>query len=84
MAKDDHDLYLLPIHRVHGIVSVVSCTLWTDTTTQFLTQFDTVSIFEIFTEGKFKVFIAVKTIYFKLILAFTLFPKERPKSLQLC
>jgi hypothetical protein len=84
MAKDDRDLYLLPIHRVHGIISVVSCTLWTDTTTQFLTQFDTVSIFEIFAEGKFNVFIAVKTIYFKLILTFTLFPKERPKSLQLC
>jgi malonyl-CoA/methylmalonyl-CoA synthetase len=66
----DYTLCLLPLHHVHGIINVVSCALWTGATVEFIHPFDAKRVFEIFQEGKVNVFMAVPTIYFKLILEF--------------
>jgi malonyl-CoA/methylmalonyl-CoA synthetase len=63
----DYTLSILPLHHVHGIINVNSCALWSGATVQFLPQFDAKAVFEIFLEGKVNVFMAVPTIYFKLI-----------------
>lgn len=67
---DDYTLCLLPLHHVHGIINLVSCALWAGATVQFIHPFDAKQVFEIFLEGKVNVFMAVPTIYFKLITEF--------------
>jgi malonyl-CoA/methylmalonyl-CoA synthetase len=63
----DHILCVLPLHHVHGIINVVSCALWAGATVEFLPNFSEKSVFEVFSLGKINVFMAVPTIYFKLI-----------------
>ncbi|GAA4469057.1 acyl-CoA synthetase [Nibrella saemangeumensis] len=63
----DHVLCVLPLHHVHGIVNVVSCALWSGATVEFLPNFSAEVIFGIFQHGQVNVFMAVPTIYFKLI-----------------
>lgn len=66
-SSSDYTLSILPLHHVHGIINVNSCALWAGATVQFLPNFDAKKVFEIFMEGKVNVFMAVPTIYFKLI-----------------
>lgn len=63
----DHILCVLPLHHVHGIINVVSCALWAGATVEFLPNFSEKSVFEAFSLDKINVFMAVPTIYFKLI-----------------
>lgn len=69
-TSEDHTLCLLPLHHVHGIINVMSCALWAGATVHFLHPFDAKQVFELFLEGKINVFMAVPTIYFKLISEF--------------
>ncbi len=66
----DYTLCLLPLHHVHGIINVVSSALWAGATVEFVHPFDAKRVFEIFLMGKVTVFMAVPTIYFKLIAEF--------------
>lgn len=63
----DHTLCVLPLHHVHGIVNVVSCSLWSGATCEFINGFSAEEIFKLFQQGKLNVFMAVPTIYYKLI-----------------
>jgi malonyl-CoA/methylmalonyl-CoA synthetase len=74
----DHILCVLPLHHVHGIINVVSCALWSGATVEFLPSFSAKEVFDLFLQGKINVFMAVPTIYFKLISYFdSLDPLER-------
>ena len=66
-SSDDYILNVLPLHHVHGIINVMTCALWTGATVEFLPKFDPKRVFDIFLRGKVNVFMAVPTIYFKLI-----------------
>ncbi len=66
-SSDDHILNVLPLHHVHGIINVVSCALWSGATCQFINGFKAEKVFEIFLKGNINVFMAVPTIYYKLI-----------------
>lgn len=63
----DHTLCVLPLHHVHGIINVVSSALWCGATVEFLHPFSAESVFETFKKGDVNVFMAVPTIYYKLI-----------------
>lgn len=63
----DHALCILPLHHVHGIINVVTCSLWAGATVEFLPSFSTDRVFDIFKLGQVNVFMAVPTIYYKLI-----------------
>ncbi|NND31597.1 MAG: AMP-binding protein, partial [Saprospiraceae bacterium] len=65
--KNDHILNVLPMHHVHGIINVLSCALWIGACCEFLVKFDPAAIFQIFCRKKVNVFMAVPTIYYKLI-----------------
>jgi len=65
--KEDHILCVLPLHHVHGIINVMSCALWVGARVEFLPKFSTASVFEIFLKGQVNLFMAVPTIYYKLI-----------------
>jgi malonyl-CoA/methylmalonyl-CoA synthetase len=69
-SQDDYTLSILPLHHVHGIINVNSCALWSGATVEFLSHFDAAKVFEIFKKGQVNVFMAVPTIYFKLITYF--------------
>jgi malonyl-CoA/methylmalonyl-CoA synthetase len=65
--KEDHILNVLPLHHVHGIINVLSCALWSGGCCEFLPKFSPKAIFEIFSRKEVNLFMAVPTIYFKLI-----------------
>ena len=66
-VAEDKTICILPLHHVHGIINVVSCALWTGASCEFLPQFTPEAIINIFKKGEINVFMAVPTIYFKLI-----------------
>lgn len=66
-SAQDHILCVLPLHHVHGIINVISCALWSGATVEFLPSYSAEGVFQAFQKGKINVFMAVPTIYFKLI-----------------
>jgi len=66
-TENDHTLCVLPLHHVHGIVNVVGCSLFSGAVCEFIPSFSAQKIFGLFLEGKINVFMAVPTIYYKLI-----------------
>ncbi len=80
----DHTLCLLPLHHVHGLVNVTCCALWAGAKLQFLHPFQAEEVYSIFLEGKVNVFMAVPTIYFKLIAEFDSYSENKQKALTDC
>lgn len=80
-SSEDYTVGILPLHHVHGIINVLCCALWSGATIQFLHPFNSEEVFEVFEEGKVTVFMAVPTIYFKLIAQFEVFSEERQRKL---
>ena len=66
-SSADYSICILPLHHIHGVINIVSCSLWAGATCQFLPSFSAEALFDIFKEGKLNVFMAVPTIYYKLI-----------------
>jgi len=63
----DRILNVLPMHHVHGIINILSCALWNGACCHFLPKFDPSQIFKAFCNKGITLFMAVPTIYFKLI-----------------
>jgi malonyl-CoA/methylmalonyl-CoA synthetase len=63
----DSIVNILPLHHVHGIINVVSCALWAGASCLFLPRFDAGKIFSLIKQQQINLFMAVPTIYFKLI-----------------
>ncbi|MBK5278333.1 MAG: acyl-CoA synthetase [Bacteroidia bacterium] len=70
----DSILCVLPLHHVHGIINVVSCALNSGAQCRFLQEFDPATVFDVFKSGDINVFMAVPTIYFKLITHYESLP----------
>jgi malonyl-CoA/methylmalonyl-CoA synthetase len=68
-SPDDRILLCLPLHHVHGIVNVVSCALWSGALCEMLPRFDADTVWERLASGGLTLFMAVPTIYLKLISA---------------
>jgi malonyl-CoA/methylmalonyl-CoA synthetase len=85
-AENDHILCILPLHHVHGIINVISCTLSVGGTVEFLPNFTAEGVFNWFkkiSEHQLKgVFMAVPTIYFKLIAYFETLSETQQQELQ--
>lgn len=65
--KDDYILNILPLHHVHGIINVMSCALWSGACCEFLPKFDAEKVWSKIVSGRLTLFMAVPTIYYKLI-----------------
>lgn len=65
--RDDRILNILPLHHVHGIVNVLSCALWVGAACEFSPRFDPGETWDRILRGGLTVFMAVPTIYMKLI-----------------
>jgi malonyl-CoA/methylmalonyl-CoA synthetase len=66
---DDSILLCLPLHHVHGIINVVSCALWSGAVCEMLPRFDAATVSQRFASGSLTLFMAVPTVYTKLIAA---------------
>lgn len=66
-SEEDHIINILPLHHVHGIINIMSCALWSGACCEFLEEWDPGLIWEKLLSGKVNVFMAVPTIYYKLI-----------------
>lgn len=64
---DDHILNILPLHHVHGIVNILTCALWNGAVCEFMPKFGAEEVWKKFQEGHINVFMAVPTIYNRLI-----------------
>ena len=80
-SANDRIVLCLPLHHVHGIINVVSCALWAGATCHMLRRFDTNAVWDAIATGSLTLFMAVPTIYMKLIAAWDAASPERRKVL---
>jgi malonyl-CoA/methylmalonyl-CoA synthetase len=80
-SADDCILLCLPLHHVHGIVNVVSCALWSGATCHMLPRFDPNAVWDRIANGSITVFMAVPTVYAKLIAAWVAASPPRREDL---
>jgi len=80
-AQDDRILLVLPLHHVHGIINIVSCALWSGAICEMLPRFDANAVWDRIASGELTLFMAVPTIYHKLIAAWEAASPERRTEL---
>ncbi|MCW5314090.1 AMP-binding protein [Nostoc sp. KVJ3] len=68
-TSDDRILHILPLHHIHGIINVLTCALWAGAKCHLLSKFDTETVWKRICDGDLTLFMAVPTIYVKLIAA---------------
>ena len=66
-TPEDRILEVLPLHHVHGIVNVIGCALWVGAVCEIFAEFDARKVWERFIRGDLTLFMAVPTVYVKLI-----------------
>ena len=69
-SEEDVIPLFLPLHHIHGIINILSCSLWAGATVHLFVKFDAPKIMEQVAAGTYNVFMAVPTIYVKLMQYF--------------
>ena len=78
---DDHILHALPLHHTHGIVNALLCALWAGARCEMLPKFDAERVWRRFLEGGITLFMAVPTIYVRLIAAWEAASSDEQKQM---
>jgi malonyl-CoA/methylmalonyl-CoA synthetase len=78
--SDDRILLFLPLHHVHGIINVVSCALWSGATVEMLPRFEAGAAWDRVASGDLTLFMAVPTIYVRLISAWESASPEQQRA----
>ncbi len=68
-TSSDRILHILPLHHVHGIINVLTCALWAGAECHMMSKFDPETVWQYIADGDLTLFMAVPTIYVKLISA---------------
>src|SRR5256714_853430 len=79
-TADDRILLVLPLHHVHGIVNVLGCALWSGARCDMLRQFDALETWKRIARGDLTLFMAVPTIYHKLMTVWEAASPERRRE----
>ncbi|MEX2467151.1 MAG: acyl-CoA synthetase [Gemmatimonadota bacterium] len=79
-TADDHILLVLPLHHVHGIVNVLGCALWSGARCTILPGFKAEETWEEIARRDLSLFMAVPTIYAKLLTAWEEAPPDRREA----
>jgi malonyl-CoA/methylmalonyl-CoA synthetase len=74
---DDRILLVLPLHHVHGIINILSCALWSGAACEMPGRFDANAVWDRLGSGELTLFMAVPTVYVKLIAAWEAAPPKR-------
>jgi malonyl-CoA/methylmalonyl-CoA synthetase len=80
-TSSERILHILPLHHIHGIVNVLTCALWAGAECHILSKFDAETVWNRICDGDLTLFMAVPTIYVKLIAAWETASKERQKTM---
>jgi malonyl-CoA/methylmalonyl-CoA synthetase len=80
-SEADRILQILPLHHIHGIINVLTCALWAGAECHMLRKFDAETVWQRICAGNLTLFMAVPTIYVKLIAAWELAQEEQQKSM---
>jgi malonyl-CoA/methylmalonyl-CoA synthetase len=80
-VPSDHTLLVLPLHHVHGIINVLTCALWSGAVCEIMPKFDAKATWSAIKGGKLTVFMAVPTIYSKLISEWDASPEEEQRKM---
>ncbi|MHB8770336.1 MAG: acyl-CoA synthetase [Syntrophales bacterium] len=84
-TADDRILEFLPLHHIHGIVNVISCALWAGAVCEIVPEFDARKVWDRIVQGGLTLFMAVPTIYTKLIDAWQkASPEDRGRMTEGC
>lgn len=79
--QDDSIPLFLPLHHIHGIINILSCGLWAGARIHLYGKFDIPGIADDVIAGRFNLFMAVPTIYVKLIQYFDSIEQERVRKI---
>lgn len=71
----------LPLHHIHGIINILCCGLWAGATVHLYSKFDVETISKQVAANTFTVFMAVPTIYVKLIQYFETLNSDQVKTI---
>ncbi len=66
-SHEDRIPSFLPLHHIHGIINITACALWSGAMIEAYPRFDTDAILERVRSDAWTLFMAVPTIYVKLI-----------------
>ncbi len=80
-SADDCIILCLPLHHVHGIINVLSCALWEGAVCEMLPRFDADAVWQRIASGEVTVFMAVPTVYVKLIVAWKRYSADKRNAL---
>ncbi len=80
-SAEDRILEVLPLHHVHGLINIIACALWSGATCEILPRFDAERVWDRIASGKLTLFMAVPTIYVRLIKAWEAAGAERREQL---
>ncbi len=84
-TPDDRILGVLPLHHVHGIINILSCTLWSGATCELMSKFDAEAVWDRFIQRDYTLFMAVPTVYVRLISAWkNASPEKKGKMTTAC
>ena len=84
-SSNDAILGVLPLHHVHGIINIMSCALWAGAVCELMPKFDAKEVWKRFIEKKYTLFMAVPTVYVRLINAWeNASEKEKGKMAAAC
>ena len=75
--QTDETLCVLPLHHIHGIINIIGCALWSGACCDFTNEsFSPKSVLDYFFNRPVNVFMAVPTIYYKLITYISELPES--------
>ncbi|MBN3884022.1 MAG: acyl-CoA synthetase [Nostoc sp.] len=80
-TSSDRILHILPLHHIHGIINVLTCALWAGAECHILSKFDAETVWNRICDDDLTLFMAVPTIYVKLIAAWETASMERQKRM---
>lgn len=70
-TEEDRILHFLPLHHTHGIINKWLCALWVGARCDMMQKFDAAEVLTLISKETYSVFMAVPTVYVKLIDALT-------------
>ena len=78
--SDDCIPLFLPLHHIHGIINVMSCALWSGASIEPHAHFEMQTILQRVAANAYSLFMAVPTIYVKLIQTLESMPEDQRKQ----
>ncbi len=78
---EDRILNVLPLHHIHGIINVLTCALRSGAVCEIFPRFDAAEVWARIMQGGLTLFMAVPTVYVKLIACWEAAPAGRKKAM---